>query len=53
MSEQEEKLHIQQIIQAGKAFEEQMAKIARVQEDDLEDINLGSEEDHVVTGFLA
>lgn len=32
-------MHIQQIIQAEKAFEEQMAKIARVQEDELQDLN--------------
>lgn len=32
LSKQEKKMHIQQIIQAKKAFEEQMAKTARIQE---------------------
>ena len=45
MTEQEEKLHIQQILQADKAFDEHMSKTARVKEDDLQDLNLGTEQE--------
>lgn len=45
ISEQDEKLHIQQIIQAEKAYEEHKAKTARVMEDELQDLNLGTEQE--------
>ena len=42
-TEEEEKFHIQQIIKAEQSFEEHLSKLSRVKEDDLQELNLGSE----------
>lgn len=44
-SEDLKKRHLLQVIQAEKAYEEQVSRTSRVKEDDLQDLNLGSEED--------
>ena len=50
-SEQEQKMHLKQILQAEKAYEKHMSKIARVKEDELQDLNLGSEGDYKKGSF--
>ena len=43
--EEVKKQHLLQIIQAERNYEEQVSKTSRVQEDELQDLNLGSDED--------
>ena len=46
--EELKKQHLLQIIQAERNYEEQVSRTSRVQEDELQDLNLGSDEDSQV-----